>query len=107
MRQSSQILIYIDVQKAIDSGIKFYLSSNGVVLTEGDENGYLRPQFLKRVEDSKRVPLQRWEDTPDVLKEAEESGIAEKTSLDTELPPDEVGAEGDVIAEKLADLELK
>ncbi|KAF8625027.1 hypothetical protein AX17_006941 [Amanita inopinata Kibby_2008] len=49
MRKSSQILIYINVQKAIDAGIDFYLSDNGVVLTEGDENGFIKPEYFHRV----------------------------------------------------------
>lgn len=50
MRTSAQILIYIDVQKALDAGIKFHLSENGVVLTEGNERGFLAPEFFSRVE---------------------------------------------------------
>lgn len=61
MRNSSQILVYIDVEKAISAGIKFFLSANGVVLTEGDERGYLAPQFFSRVENAKRVTLPGWE----------------------------------------------
>ncbi|KAH9857272.1 KptA family-domain-containing protein [Lenzites betulinus] len=52
MRNSSQIFIYVDVQKAIDAGIKFYISANGVVLTDGDEQGFLSTQFFSRVETS-------------------------------------------------------
>ncbi|CCM02592.1 uncharacterized protein FIBRA_04695 [Fibroporia radiculosa] len=61
MRNSSQILVFVDVQKGIDAGIKFYLSANGVVLTEGDDRGFLGPQFFSRVEDSNREPLVGWE----------------------------------------------
>jgi len=64
MRNSSQILVYIDVDKAISAGIKFFLSANGVVLTAGDERGYLAPQFFSRVEDAKGVPLPGWEGKP-------------------------------------------
>lgn len=51
MRSSANVLIYVNVQKAIDAGLKFFLSSNGVILTEGDESGYLRPEFFLRVTD--------------------------------------------------------
>jgi len=61
MRRSSQILIYIDVDKAISAGIKFFLSANDVVLTAGDEHGFLAPQFFSRVEDADRVVLPGWE----------------------------------------------
>ena len=53
MRNSTQILIFIDVQKALEAGIKFELSDNGIVLTEGDERGYLKPEYFSRVEDAK------------------------------------------------------
>ncbi|KAF9442254.1 hypothetical protein P691DRAFT_779493 [Macrolepiota fuliginosa MF-IS2] len=62
MRRSSQILIFIHVQKALDAGIKFYLSDNGVVLTEGDETGYLKTKFFDRVEIAKtRIAVDGWE----------------------------------------------
>lgn len=61
MRTSSQILVFIDVQQALEAGIKFYISDNGVILTEGDERGYLVPKFFQRVEDAKHVPLYGWE----------------------------------------------
>jgi 2'-phosphotransferase len=63
MRAASEILIYIDVDKAISAGVKFFLSANGVVLTEGDSRGFLDPQFFYRVENAKRVPLPGWEGT--------------------------------------------
>ena len=53
MRTSSQIFIFINLQKALDAGIKFFLSDNGVVLTEGDDEGFLRPEFFERVENTK------------------------------------------------------
>lgn len=64
MRQSSQILVYVDVQKALDAGIKFSLSSNGVVLTEGDERGFLSPEYFARVETVKGDALPGWDHTP-------------------------------------------
>ncbi|KAI0640747.1 KptA family-domain-containing protein [Trametes meyenii] len=60
MRNSSQILIYVDVQKALDAGIRFYLSPNGVILTEGDERGFLIPHFFSRVETAGGRPLTGW-----------------------------------------------
>ncbi len=62
MRSSSQILIFVDVQKALDAGIKFYLSDNGVVLTAGNDNGFLTPEFFSRVETVvDRKPLSGWD----------------------------------------------
>lgn len=61
MRSSSKVLIYIDVQKALAAGIKFWLSDNGVVLTEGDETGLLSKKFFDRVVDSDGVGIKGWE----------------------------------------------
>lgn len=60
MRKSAQVLIYLDVQKALDAGISFSLSENGVVLTEGDERGYLSTTYFLRVEDRQGRPLPDW-----------------------------------------------
>ncbi|TCD71780.1 hypothetical protein EIP91_003123 [Steccherinum ochraceum] len=49
MRKLSEIYIYVDVDKAIASGLAFSLSANGVVLTEGDERGFLAPDFFSKV----------------------------------------------------------
>lgn len=50
MRANSQVMIYIDVPKAMAAGLKFQLSSNGVVLTEGDDKGFISPELFERVE---------------------------------------------------------
>ena len=60
MRQSAQVLIYIDMQKALEAGILFFLSDNGVVLTEGDVRGFLSPEYFLLVEDRKSGPIQGW-----------------------------------------------
>jgi 2'-phosphotransferase len=48
MRTSAKVLIYIDMKKAMDDGIKFYLSKNKVILTKG-YNGVLEPKYFKEV----------------------------------------------------------
>ncbi|RDB15820.1 putative tRNA 2'-phosphotransferase [Hypsizygus marmoreus] len=60
MRNSSQIFIFIDLQKALDAGIKFFFSDNGVILTEGNEKGILGTEFFERVEDAKHVVIPGW-----------------------------------------------
>lgn len=50
MRRSSRILIYVDVEKAMNEDIPFYESRNGVILTPGDQSGFLSPRFFKKVE---------------------------------------------------------
>lgn len=49
MKKQSNIFIYVDVAKALANNIKFYLSDNNVILTSGDSNGFLRPEFFKKV----------------------------------------------------------
>lgn len=65
MRSSANIFIYIDLQRALDAGYKFQLSANGVILTPGNEEGFLPPEFFSRVERRvgklRREPLPGWE----------------------------------------------
>ncbi|SPO30227.1 related to TPT1 - tRNA 2`-phosphotransferase [Ustilago trichophora] len=52
MRKSANRLIFVDIKKAINDGVRFELSSNGVVLTPGaDESGLLEVKYFTRVED--------------------------------------------------------
>lgn len=53
MRKNSSVLVYVDINAALAAGIKFFLSENGVILTEGDEKGLLSYEFFKRVESRK------------------------------------------------------
>ncbi|KAF9055000.1 hypothetical protein BDZ89DRAFT_1055626 [Hymenopellis radicata] len=64
IRQASRILIYLNVKRMLDDGIKLYLSKNDlVVLTPGDEDGYIKPKYFHRVEKASRtikeIPLDR------------------------------------------------
>ncbi|CAD7962343.1 unnamed protein product [Amoebophrya sp. A120] len=49
MRSSAEIFIYVDLGKAMADGIVFYESSNGVILTIGDE-GWIGTKYFKKVE---------------------------------------------------------
>ncbi|KAG6916190.1 hypothetical protein DXG01_008072 [Tephrocybe rancida] len=59
MRNSSQILIFVDVQKALDAGIEFFFSDNGVVLSEG-RNGSILPEFFRDVQDARSNSIEGW-----------------------------------------------
>lgn len=48
MRQSSEVVIYIDMKLAMEDNIKFYMSKNGVVLTKGID-GVLSNKYFKEV----------------------------------------------------------
>ncbi|KAF8567489.1 hypothetical protein P879_10237 [Paragonimus westermani] len=58
MRASAEVLIYIDLAKAMQDGIHFYLSENQVILSEGDANGCLPPKyFTAAYQRHPRLPL--------------------------------------------------
>jgi 2'-phosphotransferase len=46
IRKSAKVLIYIDMDKALQNGKTFYLSTNGVILTPDN----LEPEYFKKVE---------------------------------------------------------
>ena len=58
MRKSANVLIYINVQKAMSDGIKFYISTNGVILSPEDKSlvdsdgydGLIKPEYFSKVE---------------------------------------------------------
>ena len=49
MRTNCEIVIYVNMQKAINDGYKFYRSKNNVILCPGDKNGYLSPIYFTSV----------------------------------------------------------
>ncbi|KAJ3387379.1 hypothetical protein HDU84_000879 [Entophlyctis sp. JEL0112] len=49
MRKSSQVLIYINVPLAMSDGIKFYRSSNNVILSSGID-GFIPEKYFLRIE---------------------------------------------------------
>lgn len=51
MRNSSTVLMFLDLKKAMDEGVEFWLSDNGVILSAGNAEGLIPLQFFKRVED--------------------------------------------------------
>ncbi|KAG6861258.1 hypothetical protein C0995_002066 [Termitomyces sp. Mi166 len=56
---SSVILIFLDIQKALDAGIEFFLSDNGVVLSQG-RNGIIPSEFFLEVRDANGEELVGW-----------------------------------------------
>ena len=54
MRSSCQVTIFVDVARAMAAGVRFFGSSNGVILTKGiNDSGVLPVDFFLRVEDRK------------------------------------------------------
>ncbi|KAK1824946.1 tRNA 2'-phosphotransferase [Friedmanniomyces endolithicus] len=51
MRNSSTILMFLDLDKAPAAGVKLGVSDNGVILSEGNADGLVPLEVFKRVED--------------------------------------------------------
>ncbi|KAM0240970.1 hypothetical protein ACHAPO_001772 [Fusarium lateritium] len=49
MRRDAELIIEIDMEESLKDGIKWWLSDNGVLLTEGDETGILSIKYFKLV----------------------------------------------------------
>ncbi|XP_064621919.1 tRNA 2'-phosphotransferase 1-like [Lineus longissimus] len=50
MRQNCQIIIFLDIQKAISDGIPFSLSANNVILSPGEgDMGCIPPKYFSKV----------------------------------------------------------
>ncbi|KAM6953337.1 tRNA 2'-phosphotransferase 1 [Aplochiton taeniatus] len=47
-RKDCDLVIFIDVPKALSDGIQFFWSENGVLLSPGDADGRLLPRFFSR-----------------------------------------------------------
>jgi len=53
IRKNGNVFIHIDIHSAMNDGIKFFISDNGVILTPGNENGILEPKYFKLISDAK------------------------------------------------------
>lgn len=51
IRKNCQIYIYINLPLALHDGIPFYKSSNDVILSPGNQDGVLPPQYFLKVFD--------------------------------------------------------
>ncbi|KAH6687202.1 tRNA 2'-phosphotransferase [Plectosphaerella plurivora] len=50
MRRDAEVLVYVDVEAALrDGAMTWWLSDNGVVLTEGDKEGLVASKYFKEV----------------------------------------------------------
>lgn len=51
MRRDAEVLVYVDVERALreEEGMKWWISENGVVLTEGDGEGLVPCRLFKEV----------------------------------------------------------
>ncbi|KAL2076221.1 hypothetical protein VTL71DRAFT_1164 [Oculimacula yallundae] len=72
MRKDAEILIYVDVKQSLEDGVEWWLSENGVVLTEGDQTGVLGTKYWQKVEGRKEDVGVLWEEGK-MMKELPES----------------------------------
>ncbi|KAK5664032.1 hypothetical protein OQA88_246 [Cercophora sp. LCS_1] len=51
MRKDAELLVYVDAEKSMRDGVKWWISDNGVVLTEGaeEEGGLVSTKYFKEV----------------------------------------------------------
>ena len=49
MRGSCDILVFLDLSRALKDGLKFYKSRNNVLLCPGNEDGVILPQYFSKV----------------------------------------------------------
>ncbi|KAF4963256.1 hypothetical protein FSARC_8725 [Fusarium sarcochroum] len=47
MRKDAELIIEIDIESSLKDGVEWWLSDNGVLLTEGDEQGILSSKYFK------------------------------------------------------------
>lgn len=61
MRKDASILIWVDLRRSLEEGgLKWWRSANGVVLTEGNEDGVVEMRWVRRVE-HRRTGQVLWE----------------------------------------------
>ena len=49
-RSNSELLVYLNLEKAIDEGLKFYISKNNV-LCPGDEKRFIQSKYFKYIKE--------------------------------------------------------
>lgn len=49
MRGDAEVLIYIDIKKSLEDGVLWWISENGVILTDGDKSEVLSTKYFQKV----------------------------------------------------------
>ena len=62
MRRDAEMIVEIDIEGSLREGLKWWKSENGVLLTEGDEQGVLSTRFFKKVTGRKEDIGVLWKD---------------------------------------------
>ncbi|KAI1143844.1 KptA family-domain-containing protein [Hypoxylon sp. FL0543] len=68
MRSDAELLIFVDVEKSLrDGGIKWWISANKVVLTDGNEEGIVPLKYFKEVRGRRQGVGVLWRDGEKVV----------------------------------------
>lgn len=59
LRSACDTYIYIDIAHALQDGIKFYRSANNVILSPGNDEGFIEPKYFSSVIHKQKEPLNR------------------------------------------------
>lgn len=51
IRNTAQVFIYIDLDLALKDGLEFFKSPNGVILSPGNQKGFVEPKYFLKVQD--------------------------------------------------------
>ncbi|KAI2472018.1 KptA family-domain-containing protein [Annulohypoxylon bovei var. microspora] len=63
MRSDAELLVFVDVERSLrDGGISWWVSANGVVLTDGDEEGVVPLKYFKEVRGRRQGVGVLWRD---------------------------------------------
>jgi RNA:NAD 2'-phosphotransferase (TPT1/KptA family) len=57
VKRGKIVAIYVDAQKAIEDGLVFVQAINGIILTKGDNLGYIRPLYFTQVKNCRTGEL--------------------------------------------------
>lgn len=63
MRSDAELVVFVDVQQSLrDGGIRWWLSANGVVLTDGNDEGVVPLKYFKEVKGRRQGVGVLWRD---------------------------------------------
>ena len=52
IRPCCDVFVFIDLPKALEDGILFFKSRNKVILTPGNEDGFILPAYFEKITDA-------------------------------------------------------
>lgn len=92
MRNDAELLVYVDIRKSLEDETLWWISENGVILTEGDENGLVTTKYWTKVEGRRQDVGVLWENGEQVAELPQ--------SVRNRKPPSGKGPKGKRVHEK-------